>query len=103
VWGDAAYTGQGDVIREIAPEAGDFTQATGHRHHALTKAERAKNRNKSRVRAKVEHVFGVIKRVFGFTKVCYLGIAKNAHWLVVACALVNLFMVRRLLLRPQRA
>jgi len=33
----------------------------------------------------------------------YRGIAKNAHRLVVACALANLFMVRRLLLRPQRA
>jgi len=103
VWGDSAYTGLGDVIHQVAPEAKDFTQAKGHRYHALTDAERAKNRNKSRVRSKVEHVFGVIKRVFGFAKVRYRGIAKNAHRLVVACALANLFMVRRLLLRPQRA
>ena len=103
VWGDSAYTGQGDVIREIAPQAKDFTQAKGHRHHKLSRVERSRNRNKSRVRSKVEHVFGVIKRVFGFEKVRYRGIAKNAHRLVVACALANLFMVRRLLLRPQRA
>ena len=103
VWGDSAYTGLGDVIHQVAPEAKDFTQVKGHRYHTLTKAERAKNRNKSRVRSKVEHVFGVIKRVFGFAKVRYRGIAKNGHRLVVACALANLFMVRRLLLRPQRA
>ena len=103
VWGDSAYVGQGEVIRDIAPEAKDFTQTKGHRLHPLTEVQRARNRNKSRVRAKVEHVFGVIKRVFGFAKVRYRGIAKNAHRLVVACALANLFMVRRILLRPQRA
>jgi IS5 family transposase len=51
------------------------------------------------VRAKVEHPFLVIKRIFGFAKVCYRGIAKNANRLFVACALANLFMVRRTLLR----
>ena len=61
--------------------------------------ERAKNRNKSKVRAKGEHPFLVIKRLFGFAKVCYRGIAKNANRLFVACALANLFMVRRTLLR----
>jgi len=51
------------------------------------------------VRAKVEHVIGVIKRVFGFTKVRYRGLAKNLHRLEVTAALANLFMVRQLLLR----
>lgn len=32
--------------------------------------ERAKNRIKSKVRVKVEHPSHVIKRVFGFAKVC---------------------------------
>ena len=45
----------------------------------------------------------VIKRVFGFTKVCYRGLPKNRHRLVVACALANLFMMRRRLLRLQEA
>jgi IS5 family transposase len=60
--------------------------------------EKAKNRTKSQVRAKVEHVFGVIKRVFGFQKVRYRGLAKNLHRLQVTAALANLFMVRRRLL-----
>jgi IS5 family transposase len=51
------------------------------------------------VRAKVEHVFHVIKSVFGFVKVRYRGLAKNLHRLEVACALTNLFRVRRRLLR----
>jgi IS5 family transposase len=51
------------------------------------------------VRAKVEHPFLVLKRVFGFTKVRYRGLDKNATRLFVACGLVNVYMVRRRLLR----
>jgi len=43
----------------------------------VDEVERGKNRTKSGVRAKVEHPFGVIKRVFGFAKVRYRGLAKN--------------------------
>ena len=38
-----------------------------------------------------------IKRVFGFTKERYRGLLKNRHRLVVAAALANLFMGKRLL------
>ena len=103
VYGDSAYTGQAALIRKAAPAARDFTHRKGYRHRALTEAERASNRHKSRVRAKVEHAFGVIKRVFGFTKVRYRGLAKNGNRLFVACALANLFMARRHLLRLQGA
>jgi IS5 family transposase len=99
VWGDAAYTGQRDIIRERAPKARDFTQQKATRHRPLTAYQRTTNRTKSSVRAKVEHIIGVIKRVFGFAKVRYRGLAKNAHRLFVTCALANLFMVRRHLLR----
>ena len=58
--------------------------------------EWAKNRTKSRVRAKVEHVIGVIKCIFGFTKVRYRGLTKNTHRLLVTCALATLYVVRRL-------
>ena len=99
VWGDSAYTGQGKVIRQHAPRAKDFTHKKGNRHQALRDTERAKNRTKSRVRAKVEHPFLVLKRIFGFDKVRYRGLDKNANWLFVACGLVNLYMARRHLLR----
>src|SRR5437773_1432036 len=99
VWGDQAYRGQRAVIRRQAPRARDFVNRR-YRHRGVVDAvERAKNRTKSKVRAKVEHPIGVIKRVFGFTKVRYRGLTKNAHRLIVACALANLFMARRYLLR----
>ena len=55
------------------------------------------------MRAWVEHAIGVIKRVFGFAKVRYRGLKKNTHRLLVTCALANLFMARRHLLRCQGA
>ncbi len=102
VWGDSAYTGQKAVIARVAPDAKDFTQAKGARNRKLTEKERAMNRTKSRVRSKVEHSFGIIKRRFGFTKVRYRGLEKNTHRLVVACALSNLVMAKKVLLKPGR-
>ena len=99
VWGDSAYTGQGEVLREHAPGATDFTHHKGCRGHSLSAEDKARNRTKSKVRAKVEHPFLVIKRIFGFTKVCYRGLDKNANRLFVVCGLANLFMARRHLLR----
>ena len=103
VWGDQAYRGQRDVIRDCAPKAKDFTNRRYRHCGVVDELEKARNRTKSKVRAKVEHVFGVIKRVFGFAKVRYRGLEKNAHRLFVTCALANLFMVRHRLLRAQRA
>jgi IS5 family transposase len=64
----------------------------------VDEVERAKNRSKSQVRSKVEHVFGVMKLKFGFAKVRYRGLMKNANRLFATCALVSLFMVRKKLL-----
>jgi IS5 family transposase len=41
------------------------------------------------VRAKVEHPFLILKRVFGFTKVRYRGLEKNATRLFVARGLIQ--------------
>jgi IS5 family transposase len=99
VWGDQAYRGQRAVIREHAPKASDFTNRRYRHRGVVDEVERAKNRTKSKVRARVEHAIGVIKRVFGFAKVRYRGLKKNTHRLLVTCALANLFMARRHLLR----
>ncbi len=61
-------------------------------HRTVSEAEKAKNRNKSRARAKVEHVFGVIKNLFGFRKVRYRGLAKNLDRPEVTAALANLYL-----------
>jgi IS5 family transposase len=99
VYGDQAYRGQKAVIRAHAPHAKDFTNKRYRHRGMVDEAERGKNRTKSGVRAKVEHPIGVIKRVFGFAKVRYRGLAKNTQRLWVNCGLANLFIVRHRLLR----
>jgi len=99
VYGDQAFQGQKAVIREHAPNAKDFTNRRWRYRGLVDAVQRGKNHTKSRVRAKVEHSIGVIKRVFGYTKVRYRGLAKNRERLWLSCGLANLFIVRRRLLR----
>jgi IS5 family transposase len=54
-----------------------------------------KNTTKARVRAKVEHPFHILKRIFGFDKVRYRGIVKNHNRVCANFALVNLYLHRR--------
>jgi IS5 family transposase len=98
VWGDQAYRGQTEVIHQCAPQASDCTNKRYRYKNRIDEVEREKNRTKSKVRSKVEHVFAVLKLKFGFVKVRYRGIEKNANRLFAAFALVNLFMVRKRLL-----
>lgn len=98
VWGDQGYVGQTEAIHEHAPRAQDWTHRRYRYKDRIDEVERAKNRRKSSVRSKVEHVFGVMKLKFGFTKVRYRGLDKNANRLFATCALVNLFTVRKKLL-----
>jgi IS5 family transposase len=103
VWGDGAYQGQTAVIHECAPRARDCTQRRCRYKDRIDEVEWAKNRTKSKVRAKVEHVFGVLKLKFGFVKVRYRGLKKNANRLFATCALVNLYLVRKKLLATAAA
>lgn len=98
VWGDAAYMGQTDVIRAHAPKARDLTNRRWQHRTYSDEAERARNREKSKIRARVEHPFLVIKHLFGFAKTRYRGLAKNTHRLLVTCALTNVYLMRRRLL-----
>lgn len=99
VWGDSAYTGQRDAILEQAPYAQDFTNRRGARSRPLSDEEKSKNTTKSRVRARVEHVFRVIKQQFGMTKTRYRGLKKNGDRVVTAMGLANIYTHRRKLVR----
>jgi IS5 family transposase len=99
VWGDSAYAGQQAALKKAVPCARDFTQHKASRHRSLSAQERSRNRSKSRVRSRVEHVFHVLKCRFGFTKVRYRCLEKNANHLFAALALVNLVIAKRRLLQ----
>jgi IS5 family transposase len=103
VWGDQAYRGQSAVIHAVAPMAQDMTHKRYRYKNRVDEVERAKNRNKSRVRSKVEHVFAVVKLQFGYVKARYRGLKKNANQVLTLCALSNLFLSRRKLLQTSMA
>jgi IS5 family transposase len=67
----------------------------------LSQRWRLINRARSRTRACGEHAFHVVKRLWGFTKVRYRGLAKNLARAFIAFALANLYLVRRHLLPVQ--
>ena len=95
VWGDGGYQGQTKAIRQAAPKAQDMTCKRTKFKNYVDEVAKKKNTTKSRVRAKVEHVFRILKRVFGFDKVRYRGIAKNHHRLCANFALINLYLHRK--------
>jgi IS5 family transposase len=95
VYGDRGYQGCTDLIKEAAPNAKDFTNRRVRQPWGEDEAARANNRTKNRTRARVEHVFHVLKRLFGFNKARYRGLEKNANRVFTALALVNLMMAQR--------
>lgn len=102
VYGDSAYASQKASIKGKAPRAHDFTNQRSRRSGLIDEAVRSKNRNKSRIRARVEHVFAVVKRLWGFGKVRYKGLAKNATRAFTALALANIYLGRQRLMAQVR-
>lgn len=94
VWGDSAYASQEALIHSKAPEAQDLTNKRVRKGSPTEELERLINRSKSRTRARVEHVFAVVKRLWGFNKARYRGLAKNATRAFVALALANIYLAR---------
>jgi IS5 family transposase len=92
LYGDSAYRGdkQRKQLKDIAPRAKDFTNKRAYRSRPLTEADKETNRRKSSVRSKVEHPFLTLKRIWGFAKVRYRGLAKNANRAFAMLALINL-------------
>ena len=98
VFGDSAYMGKTEEIAKKAPQALDLTQTRGTKNRKLTEEEKETNRLLSKTRSRGEHIFLIAKRIFGFSKVRYKGLAKNTNFVFVLFALSNLYMVRRDLL-----
>ena len=103
VCGDSGYTGA-EKREELQDVDAGFLIAEKPSKLRAMKNERERRyaerweRYKASLRAKVEHPFRVIKRQFGYTKVRYRGLAKNAAQVLTLFALSNLWMARRRLL-----
>lgn len=65
-------------------------QISRKRKTVVTEEQKAEEIQKSKIRARVEHVFGIIKHVFRFRKVQYRTLAKNENKLLILCTLANI-------------
>lgn len=95
VYGDKAYS---DAKRAEAFEQRGVhwrVAKRGSRAGPLGEAEKKRNARFNKVRARVEHIFGVVKNLWGYRKVRYKGIHKNATQVFTLLALANLYLVRR--------
>jgi IS5 family transposase len=98
VFGDQAYWSE--AHRQAALAKG-IRYRVNRRSPHLSEYQRFINRRRSAARARVEHVFHVVKRLWGFSKVRYRGLAKNTARLFTCFALANLYLLRRRLMPPQ--
>ena len=95
LYGDCAYSSQQALIHSKAPNAKDCTNQRVIPGSAIEGLERIVNRLKSKVRSRVEHMFAVVKRLWGFSKVRYRGLTKNATRAFVVKGLANIYLARR--------
>jgi IS5 family transposase len=101
VFGDQAYWSE--THRQSAKARGIRYRINrrGSRAKPLTDHQRFINQVRSKARARGEHAFHVVKRLWGFAKVRYRGLAKNTARLFTAFALANLYLLRRRLMPAQ--
>lgn len=95
VYGDKGYASE---EKKAAAQAAGVLWAVKEKAKPgrdLTQRQRAQNRRFGKVRAKVEHIFRVLKCQFGYRRVRYRGIAKNGAQVFALLALANLYLVRR--------
>ncbi len=101
VYGDKAYA---DKKRQRVYEDNGTcwrVNRKAQRNRKLNAADMAFNRKNNRTRARVEHAFGVVKHLWGYRKVRYKGIARNAAQVFSLFALANIYLARKELLALQ--
>jgi transposase, IS5 family len=98
VYGDRAYWSDRDRTELERLGVRYRVNRRGTAKAPVSERWRRINRSRSRVRARGEHAFLVVKRHWGFDKVRYRGLKKNTTRAYTAFALANLFQVRRKLL-----
>jgi len=94
IYGDKAYAN--DEKRAQAESDGVTWRVNrkARRGRKLNCADKSFNRKSNRTRAKVEHALGVVKNLWGYRKVRYKGLDKNACQAFTLFALANVYMAR---------
>jgi len=102
LYGDQAYWKEADRQRFRAAGVRYRVNRRGTHHRPLTEHQRTINRTRSRRRARGEHAFRIVKRLWGFAKVRYRGLLKNTARAFATFALANLYMVRKYIVPRQQ-
>jgi len=103
VFGDQAYWKEADRQRFRAAGVRYRINRRGNFHRPLTEHQKKINQSRSRTRARGEHAFRIVKQLWGFAKVRYRGLAKNAARAFTSFALANLYLVRKYIVPNQEA
>jgi len=101
VFGDQAYWKEADRQRFVAKGVKYRVNRRGTHHRPLTDYQKKINQSRSRTRARGEHAFRIVKRLWGFAKVRYRGLMKNTARAFATFALANLYLVRKFIV-PDR-
>jgi IS5 family transposase len=76
VWADSAYRSE-ESLQDLAQQGfQEHLQLKGNRHRKLTDEERQANRTRSKIRSRVEHVFGVMAMRTGSTLMRGIGMVR---------------------------
>ena len=95
IYGDKAYADEGRRQAALARGVDWRVNRKARRGKRLNCADKSFNRKSNRTRSRVEHAFGVIKHLWGYRKVRYRGLEKNAAQMFTLFALANFYLARR--------
>ena len=97
VYGDSGYTGaekRSEIVNDEKKSMVTF-RINKRKGTVKTPWDKKIETQKSSVRSKVEHPFLIVKRLFGFIKTVYRGLAKNTNRLFALFASSNILMCAR--------
>ncbi len=90
VYADSAYDG-GEIFKKLPPNVETRINRKACRHQKLTEAEKKENREKSKVRCRIEHLFGFMKNSMSGLAVRSIGLLRASFSVGLSNLIYNLF------------
>ena len=96
IWADSAYTGEDQEKTIKKYKMNNKVHEKGKRNTPLTEAQKESNKEKSKTRARVEHVFGFIEASMNRLQLNCIGIKRTAAMVSLINLTYNLFRYEQL-------
>lgn len=91
LYADSAYTGESLHKQLINKKVCLEIHEKGYKNHPLTESQKATNKEKSRVRVRVEHVFGFMETSMGGMTLKNIGIKRVSACIGLMNLVYNMF------------